>query len=794
MKLSLCLICKNGDAGELESLPQLFDSVVSHVDETCVTVTIKEEGDVVHPRLMDILERYNVNISTFVWVDDFSEARNFNFNQARHELVIWLDADDLLVNGERLKEVVKRFEEKDSLDSVWLQYHYDHDKDGNCVCVFPRERIVRRKIHTWKGVLHENCICHYQTDGDMFPSEYMHVRHQVRHDKLKEKALRNLVVIQNAYAGDREKPVEKRDPRVIYDYGRSMAAIGRFEEAQSLFLEFLPMTGSVSDAYDAMMRIADCQIHLNRISDAIETCFLAIRRRWDLPEAYYLLAQIAYSDEKWDECLHWLSAAEDKKPPAGAIPMNPLRYTTRPMRLAAKCYFAKDPDPKDPERYARRALYLIEKVLDKTPSDKYAVSMKKQIQKYLSHIQVESGLLKTVDFLRGYGEHDKVKGLLANLPEAVKDHPYFVKLKGELFPESHDKRLVIYCHAGFETWGPEKVETGVGGSEEAVIHMSRHLSDLGWSVEVYCEREQSQKYGNVWWKPFWMFDRRKHCDVFIAWRSPAYVNFSPPDSLCVLWLHDKAKISDYPLKVINRVDRIFVLSKHHRDDLPEIPDEKFYVTRNGIEAGQFYGGAENNPRKFIYASSPDRGLDTLLFSGWKTIAGRLPEAELDVYYGFTRNYDKLAEDDPERRRFKENILHEMDELPRVRYHGRVGHQELAAAFLQSGFWLYPTYFNEISCITAMKAQAAGCWPVTTDLGALPETVLEGTRVSGDIHDPGVMEQWIQAVFHAVDTVTREDRDRMRKKALETFSWSSLAVQWDEKFKEWKRAGDGMDQS
>jgi hypothetical protein len=39
--------------------------------------------------------------------------------------------------------------------------------------------------------------------------------------------------------------------------------------------------------------------------------------------------------------------------------------------------------------------------------------------------------------------------------------------------------------------------------------------------------------------------------------------------------------------------------------------------------------------------------------------------------------------------------------------GMVDQRTLAAAFASAGWWLYPTSFEETSCITAMKAQALG---------------------------------------------------------------------------------------
>ena len=51
----------------------------------------------------------------------------------------------------------------------------------------------------------------------------------------------------------------------------------------------------------------------------------------------------------------------------------------------------------------------------------------------------------------------------------------------------------------------------------------------------------------------------------------------------------------------------------------------------------------------------------------------------------------------------------------------IGHKEIANKYLEAGIFLYPTQFYEIHCISAVKAQLAGCKLVTSNFAALKET-------------------------------------------------------------------------
>jgi glycosyltransferase involved in cell wall biosynthesis len=106
--------------------------------------------------------------------------------------------------------------------------------------------------------------------------------------------------------------------------------------------------------------------------------------------------------------------------------------------------------------------------------------------------------------------------------------------------------------------------------------------------------------------------------------------------------------------------------------------------------------------------------------------------------------------------------------------------------MKCGFWLYPCTFDEISCITAMKAQAAGCWPIANDFAALAETVQHGTITKGSVEDSGIMDKWVESVGRASEEATPDARLCMRQWALNKFSWEALAQEWSEEFKAWKK--------
>jgi glycosyltransferase involved in cell wall biosynthesis len=171
-----------------------------------------------------------------------------------------------------------------------------------------------------------------------------------------------------------------------------------------------------------------------------------------------------------------------------------------------------------------------------------------------------------------------------------------------------------------------------------------------------------------------------------------------------------------------------------------------------------------------YFSAYYRGLECLL-KLWPDIRKEVPDATLDIYYGW-QSWDAL--EGANGRAFKARILTLLDELKDhgVTEHGRVSHEDLAKVMKQTAVWAYPTEFYEIHCITALKAQEAGCWPVVTNVGALAETVVTGDKIDcANIYS----NDYAQAKF--IKAVVSTLKDGKKSVPVDGVSWADVASQW-----------------
>lgn len=369
--------------------------------------------------------------------------------------------------------------------------------------------------------------------------------------------------------------------------------------------------------------------------------------------------------------------------------------------------------------------------------------------------------------------------------------------------------IVIWTGGAWERWGPPSLEFGIGGSETAVIHMARELAALGHDVR--CVGDHAGYEGDYPRAPLARAhlryidykkvlsgeERLSDCDILISSRDKR-AHVAPVQARKkILWVHDLHVGDDWNKDLMN-FDRIFCLSNYAKDVFlnyySHIEPSKIYVTRNGINAARYVGEPlkDNNlaPR-FFYSSSPDRGLDVLLFL-WPKIREFTPDAELHVYYGFD-TWEKMAEQGKNSAEiskvayFKQLVMGA--EERGIFYHGRVGQRKLAEAQVVSALWLYPTAFKETFCITALEAQAAGAIPVTTALGGLNETVKHGVLIPPPNTSAAYRDTFVSYVKAMLTDKSSEMLGRLssiryrgREWAL-TQTWKVLAGDWSQYFEQ-----------
>lgn len=802
-KVKLYLNMILAETEPVEMVKRSFDSVKDYIDGMYITITYSE----VEPRNSDLaklVEEYKGNLTFFKWIDDFAAARQFALNQIPRGsdiFLYWQDADDILKNADKLPLVIEDMVRYNQ-SAVYFPYWYtvELDEEGNVKEILvnqKRERIIRNDgTWEWKGDLHETLIEQRYENLNRIGREDLTVIHLSSNERGDKALERNIRILEKQI-----KKEKRKDPRTIVYLARAYLDKAKMTEmperkinmdmALMLFYEYLEGSGKVGEeGYrepsgwreergTAWGNIAEIAIMSGNPEVAVGAYQNAIDEAYEFPSYYVDLAMAYCKLKNYKKARHWLNLAT-------SIPMPNTTIITFPRDLRLRASLVSL-DINFNEQKLEEAREDAKKVLEITPHDESTKKLLNIIENLIDYNKACQSVIYLGKYLEARKEKDCLGHLVQAIPPDMQQEFFAAEMRHLFLPKRvWDKNeIAILCGPAFEKWSPKSVETGIGGSEEAVIHMAKELTKLGWKVTVYADpREESGEYDGVTYKQYYELNQKDEFNVLILWRSIGFVDLNPKSKYTILWLHDMPNNPDFTKERIDKIDKIAVLSEFHKGQIrmqdrgvfKPIPQEKIFSTSNGIPEIKFEW--KGSPHKIAYMSSPDRGLIYLL-NNWSEIRKEVPDAELNIFYGFDV-FDALHKHNPAKMKWKEKVLELMNQ-PGIIYHKRIGHNALHYQLSRMGIWAYPTDFTEISCISAMKAQACGAIPVVTNYAALEETVKNGAKVNVDIRTNDGQKEYVQALITALKNVEWQDdiRKNMIPWARDYFSWRKVAETWDE---------------
>ncbi|MEC0125921.1 glycosyltransferase [Paenibacillus pabuli] len=317
ISISLCMIVKNEEA----SLARCLESVNGIADE----IVIVDTGSTDQTR--QIAARYTERIIDFEWVDDFAAARNFAFEQATSEYILWLDADDVFEPEDRVKLIELKRSLDPAVDSVTMDYHLSFTAEGKVAYSLRRNRLVRRdRNFRWIGAVHE----YLEVAGHLLHSDIA-----VTHKKDKEYTDRNLRIYRK-----REKAGEEFSPRDLYYFGNELKDHAEYADAVNYYEEFLGTgLGWVEDQIAACQKIADCEAALGRSEQEVSALLRSFA--YDLPRAEICCRLGGYFADRGDyrKAIFWYELATRAiRPTDPMVVLNEAAWTWMPHLQLCVCY------------------------------------------------------------------------------------------------------------------------------------------------------------------------------------------------------------------------------------------------------------------------------------------------------------------------------------------------------------------------------------------------------------------------------------------------------------------------
>lgn len=782
LKVALAMIVKGVDR-EAPLLDRALENIKPYVDNVFITLT-HLPGEKPNQAVYDVCVKHSVCLSYYTWTNDFASARNFNFSQVPRDYnyIMWMDADDMFRGLEHLRPLLESHLDTDAF-AMW--YYYDFDEYKNPTVVHKKTMIVRNDgCVEWTGRLHEDFKENRQLRVKFV--EDIERLHLTTEERSFESKLRNVDISRD------EATMMPDDPRVYFNLGNSYFGAGALGHARDNYIKFLETSGSDDEKYVVRMRLSSVEQGLEHRKEAIESLQIAIGMNPLIPDAYHALGYLYFSYGMYDQAeLYILTGLKVKPEIHQMIVFNPRDYDYNPMMALSKVYFQKN--------RADLALPWLRHCLAIYPKSEYLKGLVKEMTEETKHLAKVLEAIQHIDTLGN--DVQKILYTIGKLPKDLQSHPSICRIRNEYVvkTESSGKDIAYFCGVQSFEWNPEMAKTkGIGGSEEAVINLSKQWAKEGYNVTVYnnCGLEPMYCDG-VTYKPYWFYNPKDKYDVTILWRHPGPADHVINTTKLFVDLHDVIPPGEFNEKRLQRIDKVFVKTNSHRILFPNIPDEKIAIIPNGQDPFLFKEKVEKVPHLLVNTSSPDRSLDVLpkLF---KMVKEQVPDARLKWAYGWDI-FDLTFANDRRMMEWKDKVVNEMDEAG-IENLGRLSQAECAKLYQEGVILAYPSEFYEIDCISVKKAQACGCVPITSDFAAFKESNKYGIKIpskktTGDwslpyqvgfgITDEAAQKKWVAAVVKELRNPT--DTKKMRSWADFNFNWDRIARWWiDETFNPLKR--------
>lgn len=366
-----------------------------------------------------------------------------------------------------------------------------------------------------------------------------------------------------------------------------------------------------------------------------------------------------------------------------------------------------------------------------------------------------------------------------------------------------------------DSWGeiePSILNKGVGGREGALLYLSREWAKRGHNVTNFVNVQKPKRfYENELIDGTYKHDKGYHeyiplnatksilgnipHNAVIAWECPTLFNDETIREqtgvkLCEMQV---AHLSEKETMAGEQYcDYICALSDWHGDFLVHsgfnVPREKVKTLPNGVDISRYpleqveakYNKPIGDNPKFVYSSSPDRGLWYLL-QIWPQLRKKYKNATLSICYGTEQwtnalkwSHGRIGEMALE----IENLLKQ----PGIKNLGKIGQDRLATLQLEADAWLYPfdpMSPTETGCITAVENAAAGNPIFTTDADCMDS---EFGEIGNIIPLPIEVDRFVENIIDVLeDTDYLEYQRRTARKFAEERDWGLISKKWEPLF-------------
>ena len=387
---------------------------------------------------------------------------------------------------------------------------------------------------------------------------------------------------------------------------------------------------------------------------------------------------------------------------------------------------------------------------------------------------------------RGYNleQHDYIKTFAVYDIPCLK-HLLEPSVPMQLFTDkecSESVNVLVFAGFGGVPWNfTHGLTDALGGSERAVAFLTYYLPkkyNIFVAGDVKEEKFNNISYVNM--KNVQALIKTNCFHTVIVSRYISFLEIFPYYRAfqTFVWTHDTTyhnygcalDCASILAKNDAKITGVVCLTDWHRKHIASlfpILTNKIHTINNGIMPNLFPNNrTHDHPIKkianqFIYSSCSERGLKRLL-QLWPDILASAPDATLRI-----SSYNIFPRDANEKEMWETIKKHDS-----IKHVGKLNPTQLYSLMASSEYWLYPSYWPETSCITALEMLQSGVICLYYPVAGIVETMSDnGFQIKEG-------EEIVE--FNKVLNLSKEEKEMIiakGKKYSDACSWEKRAESW-----------------
>ena len=206
MNISVAMIVKDEE--------KVLEKSLKAISEFGFDIIVVDTGS--KDNTKNIALKYTNKVYDYVWNNDFSDARNYSISKASNDMVLILDADEVVesIDIKELYSLIEKNKDKVGRIKIINQYTVDGNKHKfNQVA----NRFFNKNIYKYKGKIHEQVISISKKEYDTYNIPILVLHNGYENDEInrKDKVNRNINLLKEMLKENKE------DPYVFYQLGKS---------------------------------------------------------------------------------------------------------------------------------------------------------------------------------------------------------------------------------------------------------------------------------------------------------------------------------------------------------------------------------------------------------------------------------------------------------------------------------------------------------------------------------------------------------------------------------------------